>query len=93
MNKRFLNGEFHPSKATVNANSKRSKNNQERCINLSKEADRNRLKIEKLRKIGQANAANALKNSIEISQRRSQITENQEEVMQDQKQIARTVFN
>ena len=93
MNKRFLNGEFHPSKATVNANSKRSKDNEESCIKLSKEADKNKAQIDKLRTIGQANAAKVLKNSIEISQRRSQITENQEEVMQDQKQIARTVFN
>jgi hypothetical protein len=92
-NKRFLNGEFHPSKATLGANSKRSKDNESRCEKLSKAADKNRAKIEKLKKLGQSNAANVLKNAIEISQRRSRITENQEEVLADQKQIAGTVFN
>jgi len=93
MNKRFLNGEFHPSKATVSANNRRAKDNEEQCEKLSKAADRNRTKIEKLRKLGQANAANVLRNSIEISKRRNQITENQEEVMADQKHIASTIFN
>ena len=93
MNKRFLNGEFHPSKATVAANNKRSKDNQERCLKLTKAAERNKTKIEKLKKIGQVNAANVLRNSIEISKRRSQITENQEEVIADQKYIASTIFN
>ena len=93
INKRFLDGEFHPSKATLTANNKRSKDNEERCLKLSKAADRNKNKIEKLKKLGQENAANVLKNSIEISKRRSQITENQEEVISDQKQIASTIFN
>ncbi len=92
-NKRFLNGEFHPSKATVTANSKRSKENEKRCEKLSEAADKNKSKIQNLRQLGQVNAANVLKNSIEISQRRSQITENQEEVLKDQKDIASTVFN
>ncbi len=92
-NKRFLNGEFHPSKATVSANTERSKENENRCQRLSKAADKNSEKIEKLKALGQSNAANVLKNSIEISKRRSQITENQEEVLADQKQIASTVFN
>ena len=51
------------------------------------------IKIDRLKALGQSNAANVLKNAIEISQRRSRITENQEEVLADQKQIAGTVFN
>ena len=66
MNKRFLNGEFHPSKATVAANNKRSKDN-ERCLKLTKLQKEIKTKIEKLKKIGQVNAANVLRNSIEIS--------------------------
>ena len=70
-----------------------SKDNEERCLKLTKAAERNKTKIEKLKKIGQVNAANVLRNSIEISKRRSQITENQEEVIADQKHIASTIFN
>ena len=93
INKRFLNGEFHPSKATTTANNKRSKDNEVQCIKLSKAADRNKIKLEKLKKLGQENAANVLRNSIEISKRRNQITENQEEVIANQKHIASTIFN
>ena len=93
INKRLLNGEFHPSKDIIAANNKRSKENEDRCLKLTKAAERNKTKIERLKKIGQENAANVLRNSIDISKRRSQITENQEEVIADQKHIASTIFN
>jgi hypothetical protein len=91
-NKRFLSGEFHPSKASEQANVKRAQGNSDRCEKLKLTTKENLSAIETLGTLGAGNSANVLKNSVEIARRRNLINENQEAIIADQQLIAQTVF-
>lgn len=91
INKRFLNGEFHPSKATSEANKERADRNGKRCEEIRSLARRNRKKLKSLDQIAKKNSMQVLLNAAEISKRRDLISENQKSIMENQDDVARMI--
>jgi hypothetical protein len=91
INKRFLNGEFHPSKATSDANKDRANLNKARCGEISNLAVKNAKKLKTLDSKAKANSVQVLYNAAEISKRRGSISENQKEILENQEEVARLI--
>ena len=91
INKRFLNGEFHPSKATSAANNERADLNKKRCEKTRSLAKKNALMLKKLDKKARTNAMEVLFNAAEISKRRDLISDNQKDIMENQEEVARMI--
>ena len=82
-NKRFLNGEFHPSKATASANKERVDDNTKRCISIRQLANKNEQKLNKLFERAKSNSMEVLLNSADISKRREVISDNQKAIIEN----------
>tara|TARA_Y100001933_G_C18877771_1_gene512686 strand:- start:393 stop:995 length:603 start_codon:yes stop_codon:yes gene_type:complete len=90
-NKRFVEGEYHPSKATIKDNSERANENNKRIKNIKGLADKNKINLQKIHAITKKNAVEILKNSSDISQRREKISENQKNIINNQKEVAEMI--
>ena len=90
-NKRFLNGEFHPSKATAEANRERVDHNTMRCGEIRVLADKNTKKLEQLHEKARKNSMEVLLNSADISKRREVISENQKAIIENQTEVAKMI--
>ena len=91
INKRFLNGEFHPSKATSIANKHRADKNQKRCGTIRDIANKNAKKLKSLDKKAKKNSMQVLLNAADISKRRGLISDNQKGIMENQGEVARMI--
>ena len=91
INRRFLNGEFHPSKATSEANKDRAERNGKRCIKIRELAQRNTKKLKSLDKKAKKNSMQVLVNAADISRRRGLISENQKAIMENQENVAKMI--
>ncbi|PQM60944.1 MAG: hypothetical protein CML40_05170 [Rhodobacteraceae bacterium] len=91
INKRFLNGEFHPSKATSIANKQRADKNQKRCGTIRDIANKNAKKLKSLDKKAKKNSMQVLLNAADISKRRGLISDNQKGIMENQEEVARMI--
>jgi hypothetical protein len=91
INKRFLNGEFHPSKATSVANADRADTNKRRCEDIRKLSTKNSKKLKILDNRAKTNSLEVLYNAAEISKRRDAITENQKTILENQEAVARMI--
>ncbi len=90
-NKRFLNGEFHPSKATASANKERVDDNTKRCISIRQLAHKNEQKLNKLFERAKSNSMEVLLNSADISKRREVISDNQKAIIENQREVAKMI--
>ena len=90
-NKKFINGEFHPSKATDKDNKKRITSNKDRCIKIEDTAVKNQKNIIQVQSKTKTNSIDILKNSVQISQRREKINDLQEEINKNQNQVAEMI--
>ena len=90
-NKRFLNGEFHPSKATSLANKKRADLNADRCKTIGNLAKQNLGKLRVLDEKTKKNSMQILINAADISKRRGLISDNQKEILENQEQVAKMI--
>ena len=93
VNERFLNGEFHPSKATVSANRERINQNTSRCKKIRKIATKNEKKLAELLEKARQNSINVLHNSSDISKRREVISDNQKAIIDNQNKVAEMITN
>jgi hypothetical protein len=91
INKRFLNGEFHPSKATSEANVDRADSNKKRCEDIRKLSTKNSKKLKILDNRAKTNSLEVLYNAAEISKRRDAISENQKTILENQEAVARMI--
>ena len=91
INKRFLNGEFHPSKATSSANKERSERNGARCIRIKDLANKTATELEILDDKAKKNSMNVLLNAADISKRRGLISDNQKAIMENQEEVAKMI--
>ena len=91
INKRFLNGEFHPSKATSDANRERADKNAKRCLKIRDIAQGNSEKLKVLDQKAKENSMQVLLNAADISQRRDAISESQKAIMENQEDVARMI--
>ena len=91
INKRFLNGEFHPSKATVEDNKDRMNSNSDRCKTIENIAIENKKKIISVQSNTETNSIDILKNAVQISERREKINDLQEEINANQSQVAEMI--
>ena len=91
INKRFLNGEFHPSKATSDANAERANSNKKRCTEIRNLSKKNTNRLTVLDKKARNNSVNVLFNAAEISKRRDLISEHQKKIIQNQEEVARMI--
>jgi hypothetical protein len=91
INKRFLNGEFHPSKASSVANKERSDLNKKRCNAIRAVAKKNSDRLMVLDKKARTNSVAALLNAAEISKRRDCISDNQKDIIKNQEEVARLI--
>jgi len=90
-NKRFVEGEYHPSKASIKDNSERATNNNKRIKEIKSIADKNKINLQKIHSTTKKNAIEILKNSSEISQRREKISDNQKNIIDNQKEVAKLI--
>ncbi len=88
INNRFLNGEFHPSKATSEANKERADKNAIRCKKIRGLAKVNSKKLTVLNEKSKKNSMKVLLNAADISKRRGIISENQKAIMENQEKVA-----
>ena len=91
INQRFLNGEFHPSKATSEANKDRADLNKKRCNEICNVAKRNTKQLKILDDKAKKNSIEVLFNAAEISKRRDLISENQKQILENQEAVARMI--
>jgi hypothetical protein len=91
INKRFLNGEFHPSKATSEANAERANSNKKRCAEINNLSNKNAKLLTVLDKKAKNNSMEVLLNAAEISKRRDLISENQKKIIENQEEVARMI--
>lgn len=91
INKRFINGEFHPSKATSVANKVRADLNKKRCNEIRAVAKKNSKRLKVLDEKARSNSVEALYNAAEISKRRGFISNNQKDIMESQEEVARMI--
>ncbi len=91
INNRFVEGEYHPSKATTEDNSKRAIDNNKRIKEIVAIANKNKTNLQKIHSITKKNAVEILKNSADISQRREKISENQKNIIENQKHVAELI--
>ena len=91
INKRFLNGEFHPSKASSKANEERSDKNKKRCAKIKILAAKNSKKLKALDKKAKKNSMQVLLNAADISKRRGLISDNQKAIMENQEAVAKMI--
>ena len=91
INERFLNGEFHPSKATSEANRKRADLNAARCKKIRAIAKANTKKLKILDEKSKKNSMKVLLNAADISKRRGVISDNQKAIMENQEKVAKMI--
>ena len=90
-NKKFLNGEFHPSKATLEDNRDRSHSNSDRCDKIEDTAMDNKKKIIEVQSNTEKNSVDILKNAVQISERREKINSLQTAINENQTQVAEII--
>ena len=90
-NKKFLNGEFHPSKATLEDNRDRSNSNSDRCDKIEDTAMDNKKKIIEVQSNTEKNSVDILKNAVQISERREKINSLQTAINENQTQVAEMI--
>ena len=88
INERFLSGDFHPSKATPEANKERVDSNTQRCKKIRKTAEKNERLLQEILAKAKKNSMDVLYNSAEISKRREAISENQKKIIDNQNRVA-----
>jgi hypothetical protein len=91
INKRFLNGEFHPSKATSEANADRANSNKERCNGIHNLAKKNLKRLANLYDKAKKTSVEVLFNAADISKRRDLISENQKAIIENQESVAQMI--
>ena len=91
INKRFLDGEFHPSKATSEANKDRADSNKKRCAEIRSLSTKNTKRLRVLDDKAKKNSMQVLFNAAEISKRRDLISENQKQMIENQEEVARMI--
>ena len=90
-NTKFLNGEFHPSKATVEDNKDRMNSNSNRCKEIENTAIENKKMIISVQSNTETNSIDILKNAVQISERREKINDLQKEINENQSQVAEMI--